>query len=257
MSGPSFGRRDERERRSSDGDRVRAADRRRVRWPVLGVVVLLGLLLALTTLLERSAPVTASSAPSVQSLADPLLDAPVRCARADSTDRIEELRARILTDGRLTSAIATACPRLLDGRRVTYVGEVVGDVLRRDGGAWLLVNDDAYALEVGPFGPHREQRGFNGGLAVWVPDGLHERLGEPGRHGRRGDVISVEGTFQRADPDDGGGMTVRADTLVVLAPSMPIDEPLNRPLVIAATGGALLATLAWAWARRRARERAR
>jgi len=70
MSGPSFGRRDERERRSSDGDRVRAADRRRVRWPVLGVVVLLGLLLALTTLLERSAPVTASSAPSVQSLAD-------------------------------------------------------------------------------------------------------------------------------------------------------------------------------------------
>ena len=257
MSRPDIGRRDDRERRSSDGDRVRAADRRRVRWPVLGVVIVLGLLLTVTTLLERSAPRTASSAQAAEGLTAPLLDAPVRCTRADSTERIEELRSRLRTDGRLTSAIATACPRLLDGRPVIYLGEVVGDVLRRDGGAWLLVNDDDYALAVGPFGAHRERRGFNGGLAVWVPDGLHEQLGEPGRHGRRGDVIRVKGTFLRTDPDDGGGMTVRADTLTVLEPSVPVEEPLNTPLVIAATVGALLATLAWWWARRRARERAR
>ena len=257
MSSRESGRRDERERRPSDGDRVRAADRRRVRWPVLGVVIVLGLLLTLTTLLERSAPRTASSAPAVEGLAGPLLDAPVRCTRADGSQRIEELRSRLRADGRLTSAIATACPRLLDGRTVVYVGEVVGDVLRRDGGAWLLVNDDAYALEVGPFGAHRERRGFNGGLAVWVPDGLHERLGEPGRHGRRGDVVRVEGTFLRTDPDDGGGMTVRADALEVLAPSVTTEEPLDRPLVAAATVAALVAMLAWWWERRRARERAR
>lgn len=257
MSDPRTGRHDGRASQPGDGDRVRAADRRRVRWPVLGVVVVLGLLLTLTTALERSAPRVPSSAPAVEGLAAPLLDEPVRCSRADGEDRIEELRSRLRPDGRLTSAIATACPRLLDGRAVVYVGEVVGDVLRRAGGAWLLVNDDPYALEVGPFGPHRERRGFNAGLAVWLPDGLHEGLGEPGRHGRRGDVIRIEGTFLRADPSDAGGMTVRARAVEVLAPSVAVEEPLDRSLLLAATVGALLTLLAWWWARRRARDRAR
>lgn len=239
-----------------DPERIRPRDRRRVRWPVLAVVVLLGLLLALTTLLERSAPTGERVAP-VEGLAAPLLDAPVRCTRADDPRRLAELRADLRPDGRLTSAIATACPRLLDGVAVVYVGEVVGDVLRRDGGAWVQINDDAYALDVGPFGPHREREGFSAGLAVWLPDGLHEGLGEPGRHGRRGDVVRVTGVLRRADPDDAGGLTVRADTLEVLARSVAVDEPLNAPLAGAAAAAALSALGSWGWARRRARRLAR
>jgi len=220
-------------------------------------VVVLGLLLALTSTLERTAPRTTSSAPAVNGVPEPLLDAPVRCTRADGEDRLAELRARLRPDGRITSAIASACPRLLDGREVVHVGEVVGDVLRRADGAWVLLNDDPYALDVGPLGPHRERLGFNSGLAVWLPDGLHEALGEPGRHGRRGDVVRVTGTFLRADPADGGGLTVRANALEVLAPSRAVEEPLNTPLVVAAGIGALVAASAWAWARRRARRRER
>ena len=244
-------------RRGTDDGHPRAGDRRRVRWPILGVVVLLGALLTLTAALEGAAPRVTSSAPAVADVPDPLLETPIRCSRADGEDRLTELRARLAPDGRLTSAIATACPRLLDGSEVVLVGEVVGDVLRRAGGAWVLVNDDAYALEVGPFGPHRERLGFNSGLAVWLPDGLHESLGEPGRHGRRGDVVRVAGTFLRADPADGGGMSVRATTLDVLAPSMAVEEPLNTPLLVTAGVGALIAAAAWGWARHRARERER
>ena len=243
--------------RGPDADRPRAGDRRRVRWPVLGVVVLLVALLALTTTLEDVAPRGGPSVPAVTGVPDPLLDAPARCTRADGEERLDELRAQLLPDGRLTSAIATACPQLLDGRDVVLVGEVVGDVLRRAGGAWVLVNDDDYALEVGPFGPHRERRGFNAGLAVWLPDGLHETLGEPGRHGRRGDVVLVSGTYLRADPDDGGGMSVRATALEVLEPSVAVEEPLHVPLVVAAGVGGLVASAAWGWARRRARRQER
>jgi len=238
-----------------DGERMRERDRRHVRWPLLAVIAVLGLLLALTTVLERSAPRTAPLAPSVADLPAPLLDHPQRCSRVGDDDRIDELRAELLPDGRLTSAIATACPRLLDGLAVVYVGEVVGDVLRRPGGAWVQVNDDAYALDVGPFGAHRERRGVSSGLAVWLPDGLHERLGEPGRHARRGDVVRIEGMLLRADRADGGGMTVRATGLEVLAPSTEVPEPLDRPLVVAAIAAALVALASWAWARRRARER--
>lgn len=235
----------------------RSVDRPHMRWPVLGVLLVLGLLLVLTSVLERAAPRLATSATAVADLPEPVLDAPVRCARADDPERLEDVRTHLRPDGRLTSAIATACPQLLDGRTVTFVGEVVGDVLGRPGGAWVQLNDDDYALEIGPFGPHRERRGFSGGLAVWLPDGLHEGLGEPGRHGRRGDVVLVEGTFLRADPDDGGGLSVRARSLEVLARSVPVEEPLNTPLVLAATVAAVLATAAWGWARRRGRERAR
>jgi hypothetical protein len=231
---------------------------RRTRWPLLAVAVLLGLLLAMTTALARSAPTASPEERAVPSLVDlphPLLDEPVRCSRADERARLDELREEIRADGRITSDIVHACPRLLNGRDVVYVGEVVGDVLRRSGGAWVRINDDDYALETGPLGPHTDLRGFNTGLAVWLPDGLHEQLGAPGRHGRRGDVVRVEGLLMRADPADGGGITIRATSLEVLAPSTPASEPLHVPLVLAAAAGALVALGSWGWDRRRIRGR--
>lgn len=237
----------------------RSSQRRRhaVRWPLLVVVLALALLWTLTTQLERSAPRMTPSDETIIVLEGPVLPTPIRCARTDTEEALATLRSRLDPAGRITSAIVTACPRLLDGHSVTYVGEIVGDVLRRDGGAWVYVNDDVYALKIGPFGSHRETRGVNSGLAVWLPDGLYEDLGQPGRHGRRGDVIRVEGTFLRADPADGGGMVVRASALEVLAPSTPVEEPLNTPLVVSAAIGSLVATASWAWARQRARARAR
>jgi len=69
--------------------------------------------------------------------------------------------------------------------------------------------------------------------------------------------VRVEGVLRRADPEDAGGLTVRASALEVLAPSVVVEEPLNTPLLVAAAVAALVATGAWGWARRRARLRAR
>jgi hypothetical protein len=224
---------------------------RRTRWPLLAIAAVLLGLLAATVALERAAPRQASSAPAVGELPPPVLPEPVRCTRSDSDDRILEIAQDLRPDGRVTSAIVVACPRLLDGRDVVHVGEVVGDVLRRSGGAWVLVTDDAYALEVGPLGAHREQRGFNSGLSVWLPEGLHEQLGRPGRFGRRGDIVLLEGVLLRADPADGGGITLRASTLEVISPSVDVEEPLTAALAVAATVVMALALIATLVARRR------
>jgi hypothetical protein len=136
--------------------------------------------------------------------------------------------------GRMRSVTIRACPAALDGVTVTFVGEVVGDVLRRPGGAWVLVNDDPYALAVGPLPAHRTFAGANEGLAVWVPDAAVGLLGDPGRAGRRGTVIEVVGTVVRTDPEDGGGLTLRAATVRVVAPAVPVDGPSDRPRAIAA-----------------------
>jgi len=225
--------------------------RGRTRWPLLGTLALLLALLGLTTVLERAAPAAPRALPAVAGLPEPVLDVPVACTRADDAAVVAALAAELRPEGRITTAIVIACPRLFDGRDVVFVGEVVGDVLRRRGGAWVQVNDDAYALDLGPFGAHRERRGSSAGLAVWLPDGFHESLGPPGRAGRRGDVLRVEGVLRRSDPADGGGLTVRATAVEVLAPAARATVPFDRTLALAAAASAVAATLAALHARRR------
>ncbi len=175
---------------------------------------------------------------------------PRTCLRGVEASGIEEIRSELVRGERISSDQIDACPQAFDGLRITFAGEAIGDVLRRDGGAWVQVNDDAYALEVGPLGRHAERRGFNNGLSVWLPDGLHERIEGVGGPDRRGDVLLLEGVLHRADPADGGGTTLRAERLNVLAASVELEEPLHTLQAIVAAVLGVLATGAVLWARR-------
>lgn len=136
--------------------------------------------------------------------------------------------------GRLRSSEVVACPDQFDGRLVEFVGEVVGDVLERQEGAWVLVNDDAYALESGPLPAHDERVGTNTGLTVWLPGNDVEAEVTPGRPRLRGDVIAVRGRLLRADPADGGGMTLRAEEYTVVSEARPAEPPFRRTQAIVA-----------------------
>ena len=142
--------------------------------------------------------------------------------------------------GRITSAAVVECPDLFDGVPVTYAGEVIGDVLHRSGGAWLQVNDDAYALEVGPLPSHTDMRGANTGLSVWVPDQLLPPLTPGGPH-ERGDIVAIRGVVHRVDPTDGGGLTLRASRLEVIVPAQEVAHPLHTYQAIVAAVLALMA----------------
>jgi hypothetical protein len=176
-------------------------------------------------------------------------DAP-RCVREDPAT-VAAVRAAIVPGARVTATQVQRCPAAHDGLEVRYAGEVIGDLVPRRGGVWARINDDAYALELGPLRGPGSHAGRNTGMAVWLPDGLHEGLGPPGRHGNRGDVVLVTGTVRRADPADGGGLTLRARSLEVLAASRPVDGAADATLesvAIAAVAIAVVA-IAAAWAR--------
>jgi hypothetical protein len=229
--------------------------RRRQRTRRLLLVLVLGLatILVGTEALLRAKPVL--SPEGLQVDVPPLALADARlCTRRPDDPTADEIQNEYLPGGRVSSAQIFACPAAFDGLRISFVGEVIGEVIPRRGGAWVQVNDDDYALSVGPIGPHLEQRGFNTGLSVWLPDGLHERIEGVGRHGRRGDVVLLEGPLLRADPADGGGTTLRADRLEILAPTVEVTEPLHRLQAIVATIMAVLAGAGLVWARR-ARQR--
>lgn len=157
--------------------------------------------------------------------------------------------------GRVPSSAIIECPDEFDGHLVEYIGEVIGDVLRRNGGAWVLLNDDAYALELGPLQTHGQPAGTNSGLSVWLEGDLASLASTPGRHGRRGDVLRIVGIVHRADPEDGGGLTIRAVDGERLDAAVAVKPPLHTAQVASAVVLALLALGLVALERRRAAER--
>lgn len=236
--------------------RVRGAGHRRrrrpTRWLLLVPVVSLAVIVAGAVWLEASHPQLAPPRQRgmlVEDLPAFALDEARTCVRGTDDELAAELRERFPAGGRVSSTQVYRCPLAFDGAQVTFIGEAIGELLPRDDGAWLQVNDDAYALEVGPLVGHRERVGFNRGLSVWLPDGLHEQVDTFGRSAQRGDVLEVRGTIHRADPDDGGGLTLRADDLEVRAEGVAVEPPLHRAQAVVAAVLAVLAIAAMVWAR--------
>jgi hypothetical protein len=227
--------------------------RQRTRRLLVALVVGVALVLVGTEALLRAKPTVDTTPYRVEVPPLTLPDAR-SCTRRPEDPAADEIRNEFVEGGRVSSTQVYACPAAFDELRVTFAGEAIGEVLQRPGGAWVQVNDDDYAFEVGPIGAHVDRRGFSTGMSVWLPDGLHEQVEGVGRHERRGDVLLLEGVLLRADPDDGGGTTIRADGLEVLAPAVDVPEPLHTlqaivaaVLAVAAAGALVLA--------RRARQR--
>lgn len=212
---------------------------------VLAIVVLgVAVSLVRATAPGEPLPPIGEAAPDVD---DPQL---VTCERTLPEVPDEDI-AEVDPVGLVSSSGVMECPDAFDGHVVVYVGEVVGDVLQRDGGAWALVNDDAYALEVGPLPAHNTFAGTNSGLSVWLEEPLPDL--EPGNAGRRGTVIRVVGAIRRADPADGGGLTLRAvsaESTTILAEATPIERPVNRGQVALAVVLTLVAAGTYALERR-------
>lgn len=203
------------------------APRTVLQWLV--VAILLVGLAAVIGQLRRSAPYEAPEyvVEGADDPQDPSSDI-VTCERSlpevpTTPEQVED----VTPVGRVTSSAVVECPAEFDGHVVVYVGEVIGDVLQRDGGAWVLMNDDAYALEAGPLRSHGRTLGYNSGLSVWLDGDLAELADDVGGPDRRGDILRVRGIVHRTDPADGGGLTIRAFEGEVLAEGEAVAVPLH------------------------------
>ncbi|MFO7778725.1 MAG: hypothetical protein R6V28_10250 [Nitriliruptoraceae bacterium] len=220
------------------------------RWILLGTIGAIVLTILGAVWLEAVHPQLDTDGNRVEGV-PPLATTDVpSCRRTVDSEPISRIRETFPRGGRVGSVQIYACPAAYDGLTVSYVGEVVGELLPRDGGAWAQVNDDDYALVTGPVVGHREHAGFNTGLSVWLDAPLVEDITAPGRPALRGDVVLLRGTILRADPDDGGGITLRATELETLAPPLEIDPPLHVLQVVVAGVLSVLALAATLWAGR-------
>ena len=127
---------------------------------------------------------------------------------------------------RVSSSQLYDCPQQYDGARVRYRGEVVGAVLRRDGGAWVQLNDDIYSEAFGPLPSHRDYRGGNAGVGVFISPRMAASISAVGGPTMRGDILDVVGVFHRVDDASNEVAVIRSITTTRTA-----GEPLERPLL--------------------------
>jgi len=180
---------------------------------------------------------TATGDPVPGNLQPPAISSPEDCPDAPS-------------DGVVASVELLACPDVYDGVEVVIEGEVVGGVLQRDGGAWLQLNDDAYATALGPLPASGVRAGANAAIAVFAPESVISRIASVGGAHAVGDRLRVAGTYLRADSDDAGAPALRATSAELLLPGRPIDRRAEPARVAAAAVSAAVAGVLMVRARR-------
>jgi hypothetical protein len=138
------------------------------------------------------------------------------------------------------------CPQAFNGESIRYRGEVVGDVLARDGGAWVQLNDGPYAA-VGTQSPARPSlRGGNTGVGVFVPRELARAITAAGGPETRGDIVEVVGEFNRVDPATAETAVIRAESGRVVSRGRALGDPGldGRALAVGVVAPLALATVA-------------
>lgn len=145
---------------------------------------------------------------------------------------------------RFSSADLVERPGELDGTRIEFSGEAIGEAMVRGGMSWLHVNDDAYHLRNIEEGA--ELGGYNSGMPVWLPSGEAGRVAFFGDFRHQGDVVSVRGTFNAACLEHGGDMDIHADALSVVARGRRVEDRVSPRKVSVALVLTALAAGLWA-----------
>jgi hypothetical protein len=121
-----------------------------------------------------------------------------------------------------------------NGKTITFHGEAIGEVMKRDDYAWIHLNDDAYMEQNVEEGA--KLGGYNSGMAVWVSADLTDQIDTYGDYKHEGTIVEVVGTFNGACKEHGGDMDIHATGLRILRAGHVVDDPVQLWKVLLAFG---------------------
>jgi len=138
----------------------------------------------------------------------------------------------------VTTQELDADPGRFADRRLTIVGELIGDYGRRGDSVWVQLNDDAYVTE--PLTETGKLAGTNSGIGVRIPaTHFGADWGEPGRYGVRGPIVRVVGFFRYHDVDTAGETFIDVTSTELIERSRRIDVGGLEPVTFI-SGGAMI-----------------
>lgn len=98
----------------------------------------------------------------------------------------------------------------LDGKSITYKGEVVTAILNRVEYSWVNLNDGDNAI------------------GVWCKSSQLAPIKFIGDYKNRGDMLEVEGKFNRACPMHGGELDIHADSVKIVNSGFSLKERISQ-----------------------------
>ena len=97
----------------------------------------------------------------------------------------------------------------LNGRKLNYKGELVTAILDRGEYSWINLNDGSNAI------------------GVWCKNSLLSNVKFAGDYKNRGDMIEVNGVFNRACSAHNGELDIHADTVKIIKSGHPFARRIN------------------------------
>lgn len=96
-----------------------------------------------------------------------------------------------------------------NGKIITYKGEVIGDMMKRGGHAWLNVSDGGNAI------------------GVWIDNSSTKDIAYTGTYKSIGDTVEITGIFHRTCIEHGGDLDIHAQAIHKVSAGEQISYNLN------------------------------
>jgi len=99
--------------------------------------------------------------------------------------------------------------KALDGKTIRYRGEAVTAIMNRPEGSWINLNDGDNAI------------------GVWCKSAMLDPVKFIGDYKSKGDILEVEGVFNRACPAHGGELDIHAIAVNVVKHGFMVKEKID------------------------------
>ncbi|MCB2299820.1 hypothetical protein [Clostridium tagluense] len=105
----------------------------------------------------------------------------------------------------------------IDNSKITLKGEAIGESMNRGKYSWVNISDGSNAM------------------GIWIKNEQVQSIKNFGKYGYRGDLLKINGTFNRACVEHGGDMDIHASSVEIIEVGGKVIIPISDNKKIIAT----------------------
>jgi len=105
----------------------------------------------------------------------------------------------------------------LDNTKITLKGEAIGEGMNRGNYSWVNISDGSTAM------------------GIWIKDEQVQSIKNFGKYGYKGDIVKINGIFNRACKEHGGDMDVHAISVEIIEAGGTVTIPISNNKKVIAT----------------------
>jgi len=98
----------------------------------------------------------------------------------------------------------------IDNSKITLKGEAIGEAMTRGNHSWVNISDGSTAM------------------GIWIKYEQAQSIKNFGKYGYKGDIVKINGTFNRACKEHGGDMDIHASSVEIIDDGGRVIIPISN-----------------------------